>query len=501
MPVYKDTNGSWYAMVRYDDWQGKRKQKCKRGFSTKREAQNWERSFLLQSSNDLDMTFSSFYEIYANDMRGRLKETTWSGKEHIIRTKILPYFGDKPISEIKSKDVLAWQNELLRHKNKNGKPYSETYLKTVHNQISAIFNHAVRFYNLPSNPAAKAGSIGVKNAKEMSFWTKAEYLQFAEAVMDKPRSYYAFELLYWCGLRVGELLALTSNDIDLDKGTITVNKSYQRIRGREVVTPPKTAKSVRTIRMPDFLCEEMKNYLELALNVADECNYHKEMGILLRLKGLNMIMQGDFKEAERLLRESISTFMVTQSVQRRYALNIAGAYNYLGEVRRGQGRLQEALDFYKEAMRYASDQDAYSSWVVFSCNAGIVCYEQGQYDMAKRYFMQAYELFPRYNFYWRHPIVEAYLALLSMREKKEKDAGRFLDDALAKLGNMNNPREAGYVYMVIAMIKHRWPGSAVSSHYPGSMSSYATRALQSLDQYRDAWERQELEKLFCITRR
>ena len=65
--------------------------------------------------------------------------------------------------------------------------------------------------------------------------------------------------------------------------------------------------------------EEMKNYLEVALNLADECNYHKEMGILLRLKGLNMIMQGNFPEAERLLRESISTFMVTQNVQRRYA--------------------------------------------------------------------------------------------------------------------------------------------------------------------------------------
>gem|GEM_PF-260258 len=102
MPVYKDSNGSWYAMVRYDDWQGKHKQKCKRGFSTKREAQNWERSFLLQSSNDLDMTFSSFYEIYANDVKGRLKQTTWESKEHIIKTKILPYFGDKPISEIKS---------------------------------------------------------------------------------------------------------------------------------------------------------------------------------------------------------------------------------------------------------------------------------------------------------------------------------------------------------------------------------------------------------------
>jgi pentatricopeptide repeat protein len=247
--------------------------------------------------------------------------------------------------------------------------------------------------------------------------------------------------------------------------------------------------------------EEMKNYLELALNVADECNYHKEMGILLRLKGLNMIMQGDFKEAERLLRESISTLMVTQSVQRRYALNIAGAYNYLGEIRRGQGRLQEALDFYKEAMQYASNQGAYSSWVVFSCNAGIVSYEMKQYDLAKQYFNQAYELFPRYNFYWRHPIVEAYLALLNMRDGKEKEAQKFLDDALAKLGNMNNPREAGYVYMVIAVIKHQYPDTALARHYPGSMSSYATRALQVLDQYRDAWERQELEKLFCITRR
>ena len=99
--------------------------------------------------------------------------------------------------------------------------------------------------------------------------------------------------------------------------------------------------------------EEMKNYLEVALNLADECNYHKEMGILLRLKGLNMIMQGNFPEAERLLRESISTFMVTQNVQRRYALNIAGAYNYLGEIRRGEGKFQEALDYYDKALEYA----------------------------------------------------------------------------------------------------------------------------------------------------
>jgi tetratricopeptide (TPR) repeat protein len=242
--------------------------------------------------------------------------------------------------------------------------------------------------------------------------------------------------------------------------------------------------------------EEMKNYLEVALNLADECNYHKEMGILLRLKGLNMIMQGNFPEAERLLKESISTFMVTQNVQHRYALNIAGAYNYLGEIRRGEGKFQEALDEYSKALEYAKGQEAYSSWVVFSCNAGVACYNMGRYEEARKYFLQAYELFPRYVFYWRHPIVESYLALLSMREGKEKEATGYLDDALHKLGNMNNPREAGYVYMAIALLKQKYPESRIADHYEGTVGSYATRALQVLDPYRDSWERQQLEALF-----
>ena len=44
MPVYKnEKNGTWYVMARYKDWRGERKQKCQRGFTTKREAQEWER--------------------------------------------------------------------------------------------------------------------------------------------------------------------------------------------------------------------------------------------------------------------------------------------------------------------------------------------------------------------------------------------------------------------------------------------------------------------------
>ena len=234
-------------MVRYQDWTGERKQKCKRGFATKREAQEWERSFQMQTSGDLDMTFEAFTELYTKDMKPRLKENTWLTKENIIQKKILPYFGKRKISEITTKDVIAWQNELLAYRDEKRKPYSATYLKTLHNQLSAIFNHAVRFYELRSNPAAKAGNMGSEERKEMLFWTKAEYQKFADAMMDKPVSYYAFEMLYWCGIREGELLALTPADFDFEAGTVKISKSYQRLHGKDVITTPKTKKSNRTI--------------------------------------------------------------------------------------------------------------------------------------------------------------------------------------------------------------------------------------------------------------
>ena len=263
MPVFKnESNGTWYVMARYVNWKGERKQKCKRGFATKKEAQEWERMFQLQNSSDMDMSFEVFTELYIRDMKSRLKENTWLTKEHIIRTKILPYFGKLKISEISTKEIIAWQNEMLAYRDEKKKPYSQTYLKTLHNQLSAIFNHAVRYYELRSNPAAKAGNMGSEEHKEMLFWTKEEYKKFSFEMMDKPVSFYAFEMLYWCGIREGELLALTAADFDFEKETVRINKSYQRLHGEDVL-PPKTKKSNRIIKMPKFLCEEMQEYLQM----------------------------------------------------------------------------------------------------------------------------------------------------------------------------------------------------------------------------------------------
>ena len=142
-------------------------------------------------------------------------------------------------------------------------------MKTIHSQLSAIFNHAVRFYHLPYNPAQRAGTIGSEEHKEMLFWTKEEYIKFSDAIMNKPLSFYAFELLYWCGIRVGELLALTPTDFDFDKKTLTINKSYQRLKGRDLITSPKTVKSNRTIKMPQFLCDEIQEYIGMLYEIKD----------------------------------------------------------------------------------------------------------------------------------------------------------------------------------------------------------------------------------------
>ena len=205
MAIYKtESNNTWYVMVRYQDWTGERKQKCKRGFATKREAAQWEQQFILQKKASMDMELESFCKLYEEDVRPRLKKSTWLKKENIIKSKILPYLGKRKVSEITAKDVLDWHNELRKLTSRKGKPLSPTYLKTIHGQLSTIFNHAIKFYDLSMNPARKAGTIGSEESKEMLFWTKAEYKQFSEEMMDKPLSYYAFQLLYWCGIRSGD---------------------------------------------------------------------------------------------------------------------------------------------------------------------------------------------------------------------------------------------------------------------------------------------------------
>lgn len=227
MPAYKDDRyNTWYAAFYFVDWQGENRKKMKRGFATKKEAIEWERTFLQQQTQDLNMTFSAFYELYKNDMKSRLKLNTWLTKENIIESKILPYFKDKKMNTIKPTDVIAWQNAMSSATTKEGNSYSNTYKKTLHNQLSSLFNHAVKFYELKSNPAKKVGNFGSEKTKDIEFWTQEEFEKFIDEVRLNPMCYYAFNVMYWTGIRTGELLALTPNDFNFENGTLTISKSY-----------------------------------------------------------------------------------------------------------------------------------------------------------------------------------------------------------------------------------------------------------------------------------
>ena len=83
-----------------------------------------------------------------------------------------------------------------------------------------------------------------------------------EGARSNPDDYMIFQTLYWTGLREGELLALTPADIDFENRSISVTKSYQRLNSKDIVSTPKTAKSKRSVSIPDFLCSELKEYVQ-----------------------------------------------------------------------------------------------------------------------------------------------------------------------------------------------------------------------------------------------
>lgn len=302
MGVYKEGK-NWKVQVYYKDWQGNRKRKQKRGFRTKGEAREWERDFLQQQSQGVDIEFGNFLEIYYKDMDVRLRENTMYTKRYIIDLKIKPYFEKKILSEITVADVRAWQNELLTYKDKKGKGYSPTYLKTVNCQLTAIFNYAMRYYNLQDNPCRKAGSIGKSKGEPKDFWMQEEFNAFLETVSDKPETKMAFLLLYWTGMRIGELLALTPADFDFTTHTLRINKSYQRLNREDVITTPKTFKSNRFIKMPQFICDEMQDYMEMLYGLKEDeriftiskSYLHHEMNRGSKVSGVKRIRVHDLR--------------------------------------------------------------------------------------------------------------------------------------------------------------------------------------------------------------
>ena len=352
MAVIKNNKtGMWEMRTYYKDLTGARKQKTKRGFAKKSEALEWERNFKLKENQSISMSFQSFVDIYLTDLEPRIKCNAFLTKKHIIETKILPYFGKRKLDDIRTSDVIQWQNEIMKLKKDNGELFSPTYLKTIHNQLSAILNHAVNMYGLKDNVARKAGTMGKEENKEMEFWTQDEFQAFLECVADKPISYYAFEMLYWTGIREGELLALTPADFNFETHTLRINKSYQRLHREDVITPPKTLKSNRTIKIPQFLCDEMQDYLKMLYEPKEDeriftiskSYLHHEMNRGSKVSGVKRIRVHDLRHSHVSLLINMG-FTVLAIADRMGHESIDITYRYAHLFPSEQTQMAEQLD-------------------------------------------------------------------------------------------------------------------------------------------------------------
>lgn len=267
MAAFRDQNkkkNAWYASFYYTDWTGKRKKKFKRGFATKREALEFEQEFLKVSTTSMDMTLEQFSEVYFNNKAQELKERTLRNKQYMIKAHIIPYFGRKKMNEITPADLIAWQNEMMK------KGYSDCYLRMIQNQLTALFTHAQRVYNLANNPCKRVRRIGKSDAKRLDFWTEEEYRKFISAIAPENKYHVMFEILYWTGCREGEMLALTKSDFDFSKNLMFITKTYYRLNRQDIVTTPKTEESVRTINIPQFLADEIKDFIDRHYSLEDD---------------------------------------------------------------------------------------------------------------------------------------------------------------------------------------------------------------------------------------
>lgn len=260
MPSYKDATGKWYCKFYYEIGTGEKKQKFKRGFTLKRDADEYERVFLSYRQYQPTMPLQAFIELYKQETFTQLRERTKKSKEY--RYKKMGFLLDKPISDITPKDIKIWQDELINQ------GFKSSYINSLQKELNALFNHAIKYYKLKDNPTKITGVAKVPNeqASIMRFWTFEEYKRVIDCI-DDIKAKTAVNMLYWSGMRKGELYALTWDCIDFENKNIYIAKSLQRIGGKNIITATKTYES-RTIQMPNTTMDQLQEYKRHCLDIS-----------------------------------------------------------------------------------------------------------------------------------------------------------------------------------------------------------------------------------------
>ncbi len=359
MPVYKKKGkagkASWYAIFYYTDWTGTRKQKKKEGFATQREAKEYERQFLECVAGTPEMTFGALADLYLADLKHNTKETTYINQSGIIENHIRPFFGALKVNEITAATVRKWQNTFAES------DYAQGFLFRIHRILSTMFNFAIKYYGLIRNPAVLAGSMGKRKPKEeMRFLTLEEFSRLREVLLANGETIpaTAFSFLFLTGCRKGEMLALTASDFDFAAGTVSINKTYTRLGTKDVITTPKTEKSVRTITMPPTLIEIMQNYINGLGNISAkqrifDCVSANTLRTTLHrytaMVSLPKIRLHDFRHSHTslLIEQGISPIAIADRLGHESVQTTLNTYSHLypGKQKEVADKLQKVLTF------------------------------------------------------------------------------------------------------------------------------------------------------------
>lgn len=257
MAVYRDPDKkTWYCKFRYTDWQGKSHVTTKRGFRTQREAKAYEAE--RQSKASPEATLSDVLTAFLRDRKATIKYSSYLPAQRAVETYIRPQIGHIKLADLDAKTLREWELWLQAYESPlTKKPLSPSYLHSICVWLSTILNYAVKYYGLSSNPMKIIGLLGGSKSS-VAFWSLDEYNAFASVLPDDLRLYY--DVLFYSGMRLGEMLALSPADIDYEKGTISISKNL--MFASNSIEPPKNDYSIRTIAMPRAIINRIKEYAD-----------------------------------------------------------------------------------------------------------------------------------------------------------------------------------------------------------------------------------------------
>lgn len=268
----KNNKKKYLAKVYYKNYLGILKPHVKRGFDTKRAAKAYERDYIARHKGNCSMPFSQICEEYMKDAEiNGLREGTLKYKRSIIKNLLIPFFTDKPINAITQQDIKNWKTYIRD----NHPDYTNSYLYMINHLLFYIFDYAVNMYDLYRNVARQAKSMGKLQYDERKIWTEEEFKEFLSVLIndefqranhirrkaDTESLYIAFHLLFYCGLRISELLGITIDDIR--DNTINIHQQYKY---QKLLPYVKESASRRTLPISDELQELLNKQIKKHYN-------------------------------------------------------------------------------------------------------------------------------------------------------------------------------------------------------------------------------------------